>query len=81
MKTKVFEVILHRLPSSKSPASALEDQINDFLERHPKLELVASHINTVIMPPEPNAMPRTEESSIVLFCTIFYTELSDGAPV
>jgi hypothetical protein len=29
MKEKVFEVVLHKLPSGKSPASALEEQLND----------------------------------------------------
>ena len=53
MKAKVFEVVLHKLPSGKSPASALEEQVS---------------------PAEPDAMPRSEESSIVIFCTLFYTE-------
>ncbi|MGA2686199.1 MAG: hypothetical protein ABSF51_14240 [Verrucomicrobiota bacterium] len=73
MKAKVFEVILHKLPSGKSPASALEEQLNGFLGQHPDLRIVATHLNTIVTPAEPNAMPRSEESSIVLFCTVFYT--------
>jgi len=73
MKAKVFEVILHKLPSGKSPASALEEQLNDFLGQHPDLRLVASHTSTVVSPAQPNAMPQ-EEAAIILFCTLFYTE-------
>ena len=74
MKAKVFEVVLHKLPSGKSPATALEEQLNDFLGQHPDLRLVATHINTVVSPAEPNAMPVVEEAAIVLFCTLLYTE-------
>ena len=73
MKAKVFEVILHKLPSGKSPATALEEQLNEFLSQQPDLELVSTHMSTLVTPAEPNAMPRTEESSIIIFCTLFYT--------
>jgi hypothetical protein len=74
VKVKVFEVILHKLPSGKSPASALEEQLNGFLAQQPKLQVVATHMNTVVSPAEPNAMPRSEASSIIIFCTLFYTD-------
>jgi hypothetical protein len=74
MKAKVFEVVLHKLPSGKSPASALEEQLNDFLGQRPDLRFVATHMSTLVAPAEPNAMPRSEESSIIIFCTLFYTE-------
>ena len=73
MKAKIFEIALHKLPSGKSPATALEEQINEFLAQHPDLQLVATHMSTLVLPAEPNAMPRTEESSIIIFCTLFYT--------
>jgi hypothetical protein len=73
MKAKVFEVILHKLPSGKSPATALEEQLNAFLTQYPDLQVVATHMNTVVSPAEPNAMPSSSESAIILFCTIFYT--------
>jgi hypothetical protein len=73
MKVKIFEVVLHKLPSGKSPATALEEQLNAFLAQHPDLELVTTHMSTIVTPAEPNAMPRTDESSIIIFCTIFYT--------
>jgi len=74
MKVKIFEVVLHKLPSGKSPATALEEQINGFLGQHPDLHLVATHMSTLVSPAEPNAMPRTEESSIIIFCTLFYAD-------
>jgi hypothetical protein len=75
MKARVFEVILHKLPSGKSPASALESQLNDFLEQFPGLQVVATHMNTIVTPAEPNAMPSSSESSIIIFCTLFYNNM------
>ena len=74
MKVKIFEVVLHKLPSGKSPATALEEQLNAFLLDRPQLRLSATHMSTLVSPAEPNAMPRSEESSIVIFCTLFYTD-------
>jgi hypothetical protein len=76
MKAKIFEVVLHKLPSGKSPATALEEQLNQFLSQHPDLQLVSSHMSTLVTPAEPNAMPQTVESSIVIFCTLFYNDHS-----
>jgi len=74
MKAKIFEVVLHKLPSGKSPATALEEQLNQFLEQHPHLRLVATHMSTLVTPAEPNAMPSTQDSFIIIFCTLFYTD-------
>jgi hypothetical protein len=74
MKVKIFEVVLHKLPSGKSPATALEEQLNQFLGQHPDLRLVTAHMSTLVTPAEPNAMPSTAEASIVIFCTLFYNE-------
>ena len=74
MKVKIFEVVLHKLPSGKSPATALEEQLNQFLTQYPDLQLVSSHMSTLVTPAEPDAMPRTVESSIIIFCTLFYND-------
>lgn len=74
MKAKIFEVVLHKLPSGKSPATAMEEQLNQFLGHHPNLRLVTSHMSSVVFPAEPNAMPSTDEPSIIIFCTLFYME-------
>jgi len=73
MKAKVFEAALHKLASGVSPASALEEQLNGFLDQRPNVQVVATHMNTIVAPAEPNAMPSTEESSIIIFFTLFYT--------
>ena len=78
MNAKIFEVVLHKLPSGKSPATALEEQLNQFLSQHPALQLVSSHMSTLVSPAEPNAMPKTVESSIVIFCTLFYNDRGTG---
>jgi hypothetical protein len=80
MKVKIFEVVLHKLSSDKSPATALEEQINEFLGQHPNLQLLSTHMSTLVSPAEPNAMPRTDESSIIIFCTLFYTDRGTGDP-
>ena len=72
VKAKVFQVTLHKLPTGKSPASVLEENLNAFLEQGPDLKVVATHMNTVVAPAEPNAMPSSEESAIVIFLTLFY---------
>jgi hypothetical protein len=74
MKVKIFEIVLRKLPSGKSPATALEEQLNAFLVGRPQLQLVATHMSTLVSPAEPDAMPRSEEASIVIFCTLFYTD-------
>ena len=74
MQAKVFEVALHKLPSGKSPASALEEQLNAFLEPRPNLQVVATHMNTIVAPAEPDAMPSSTESTVIIFCTVFYRE-------
>jgi hypothetical protein len=73
VKAKVFEVILHKLPSGASPASALEAQLNDFLAQNVGLKILATHMNTVVSPAEPDAMPSSAEAAIIIFCTLFYT--------
>ena len=74
MKVKIFEVILRKLSSGKSPATVLEEQVNEFLGQNLGLKIVSTHMSTLVSPAEPNAMPRTEESFIVIFCTLFYTD-------
>jgi len=74
MKAKIFEIVLERLRPGLSPAAALEEQLNQFLDQHPSLHLMATHMSTLVSPAEPNAMPKTDQSSIIIFCTLFYTD-------
>ena len=74
MKAKIFEVALHKLPSGVSPASALEEQLNVFLEQRPNLRVLTTHVNTIVAPAEPSAMPSSTAASVIIFCTVFYQE-------
>jgi hypothetical protein len=42
--------------------------------QYANLQVVATHMNTVVAPAEPNAMPSSDESAIIIFCTVFYAE-------
>jgi hypothetical protein len=33
--------------------------------------VVVTHMNTIVAPAEPNAMPSSEESTIIIFFTVF----------
>jgi hypothetical protein len=76
MKAKVFDVILHTLPRGKSPAAYLEEQLNEFFKQHSNVDLLATHVNTLVLPPERNAMrgPDGAEPAVIIFSTIFYSE-------
>ncbi len=71
MRVKVFEVMLHTLPSGKSPASVLEEQLNGFQAQSPEVQVVATHMNAIVAPAEPNALPSSEESTIIIFARSF----------
>jgi hypothetical protein len=74
MKVKIFDVALHNVPAGKSPATQLEDQINSFLKHYPNLQVMATHMNTLIVPPDPESQPGSEarRPSVILFATLFY---------
>jgi hypothetical protein len=76
MKAKVFDVVLHKIPQGKSPAAYLEEQLNDFFEQHSNVDLLATHVNTLVLPPERTAMRGTDaaEPAVIIFSTIFYSE-------
>ena len=44
------------------------------MAQHPDLQVVTTHMNTIVAPAEPNAMPSSEEASVIIFCTMFYTQ-------
>ena len=74
MKVKIFDVVLHNVPAGKSPATQLEDQVNNFLKNHPNLQVMATHMNTLVVPAGPSSLPGVEASqpSVILFTTLFY---------
>lgn len=74
MKVKIFDVVLHNVPAGESPATHLEGQINSFLKHYPNLQVVATHMNTLVVPPAPAGQPGAEPNrpSVILFTTLFY---------
>jgi hypothetical protein len=73
MKVKIFDVVLHNVPAGVSPATHLEDQINNFLKRYPNLQVVATHMNTLTVPADPVAAgAEQKQPSIIIFSTLFY---------
>ena len=75
MKAKVFDVVSHSL-TGETPPEALEKKLNDFLREHPGLVVHSTQLSSVVLPPLPNAMPRSDAASpsIVIFFTLFYSE-------
>jgi hypothetical protein len=73
MKAKIFDVILHKLPPGKSPAAYLEEQLNSFFKQHQAVRVMATHMNTLVLP-ETSAAGSTEGagSTVILFATVFY---------
>jgi hypothetical protein len=74
MKVKIFDVVLHNVPAGKSPATHLEDQINGFLKHNPNVQAIATHMNTLVVPAGPAALPGAEamQPSVIIFTTLFY---------
>lgn len=74
MKVKIFDLALHNVPAGKSPATLLEEQINNFLKHYPNLQAVATHMNTLVVPPERANQLDSEvsRSAVILFTTLFY---------
>ena len=74
MKIKIFDVVLDSVPAGKSPATHLEEQINGFLKHYPNLQIIATHMNTLVVPSQPAGQPGSEATrpSVILFTTLFY---------
>jgi hypothetical protein len=74
MKAKIFDVVLHNVPAGKSPATHLEEQINSFLKHYPNLQVVATHMNTLVVPADPENPPGSgaKPPSTIIFATLFY---------
>lgn len=74
MKVKIFDMVLSNVPAGKSPSTYLEDQINGFLNSRPNVQVMATHMNTLVIPAEPSGSSGAEgnRSSVILFTTIFF---------
>ena len=76
MKAKVFDIVLRDTSSGESAPARLEEKLNGFLKERPHITLAATHVNTITLPPERNAMRGSEgaEPSFIMLCTLFYNE-------
>jgi hypothetical protein len=74
MKVKIFDMVLDNVPAGKSPATHLEDQINGFLKTHTNLQVIATHMNTLVVPAIPSGAPGSEPGrpSVIIFTTLFF---------
>jgi len=72
MKAKIFDAILHKLPPNKSPAAYLEEQLNAFFKQNQSVRVVATHMNTLILPQEGGAKGSEAGSTVIIFSTLFY---------
>ena len=74
MNVKIFDMVLQNVPPGKSPATHLEDQINGFLKKHPNLQVIATHMNTLVVPAAPSSLPGSEpnQPAVIIFTTVFF---------
>jgi hypothetical protein len=73
MKVKIFDVVLHNVPVGKSPATQLEEQVNAFLKHNQNLQAVATHMNTLVLPPDPLQQgSEVRQPTVIIFTTLFY---------
>ena len=74
MKVKIFDMVLDNVPAGKSPATHLEDQINGFLKAHATLHVIATHMNTLVVPAAPSRPQDSEpnQPSVIIFTTLFF---------
>ena len=75
VKAKVFDVVSHQLAGG-TPPEALEKKLNVFLCEHPGIQIHNTHMNSVVLPPDPTAGRNSDagQPSIVIFFTLFYSE-------
>jgi hypothetical protein len=71
MKVKIFDVVLHNVPEGKSPATHLEEQINGFLKHYPNIQVMATHMNTLVVPAS-SAGTETSPAAVIIFTTLFF---------
>ena len=76
MKAKIFDLVLHKMPPGKSPAAYLEEQLNAFFKQNQTLRVVATHMNTLILPPKATLegvnAEKAVEPTVIIFSTLFY---------
>jgi hypothetical protein len=75
LKVKMIEAGLQDLPRGMTIAQYVEVQVNEFLAGKPGIEIVRTHMNTVVIPPEEGGGQfREMPAVVVVLVAIYYKE-------
>ena len=75
MRVKLFEFSLHEVPRGETLAEHAEVQLNNFLKEHPNIEILYTHMNSVVIPAEDGGgMFRESPAATVIVLGLFYRE-------
>ncbi len=73
LQLKLFEFSVQELPRGEALAEYAQGQVNHFLKEHPDIEVVQTHVNTTVIPPEEGGgVFKDAPSSVVIVVAIFY---------
>jgi len=73
MKVKFFDVAMHELPRGTTLAEHLTELVNRYLAEHPTIEVLQTHMNTAVLPPEEGGgVFRDSPASVVVVLALFY---------
>ena len=73
MKVKFFDIGMHELPRGTTLSEHLGEIVNRFLAQNPNVEIVATHMNTAVLPPEEGGgVFRDSPTSVVVVLALFY---------
>ena len=73
MKVKFFDVAMHELPRGSTLSEHLTELANQYLAEHSSIEVLRTHLNTVVLPPEEGGgVFRDSPASIVVVLALFY---------
>jgi hypothetical protein len=75
LKVKIIEAGLQDLPRGTTIGDYVELQVNEFLGKKPAAEIVQTHMNTVVIPPEEGGGQfREMPAVVVVLVAIYYKE-------
>src|SRR5262249_34444547 len=73
VKVKFFAVAMHERPRGSPLSEHLTELVNRYLAEHPSIEVVQTHVNTAVLPPEEGGgVFRDSPASIVVVLALFY---------
>ena len=73
LQVKFFDVNMADLPRGMTLTDQLDREVNAFLAEQPRAEIVHTHMNSVVMPPEHGGgMYKESPASVVVILSLFY---------